>query len=282
MFTNFKNNILVIVLLSLILVVCASFWIAYNTSVKNAQLEQKIESSEKKIQNVVSQLDESHKKEIAILTKEFQKQITIALKKYDEEQKMKAFKSMIASQRSYRFKEYKSEQIDKIRIWSWNGGKTIPIERIEPTVRNVLSRIKYLPNDEGFIRLLLETAATESDFGKFVKQKNNGPAMSIFQIEETTWKDAVWFVNLKCPKFLEEVNLFYEKKKSEEWNRAHNIPWNIARCAMIYYHKLGDQLPKYYGEKEHRAMIYKIYYNSSKGAGSIERFYAKAEEYLES
>ena len=166
-----------------------------------------------------------------------------------------------------------------IEIWSWKGGKTLNQEKMRNTIKNVLSRLTYLPQSEDMVNLILETAAAESDFGYAVKQYN-GVAESIFQIEPETWKFCEETLKKVSIRSWQQLRVFYNKKDSEEFNMINNIPYSIARCATVYYIKCGKQLPDLITTKEDRALLHKAVYNTVKGKSTVERYISMVDKHL--
>lgn len=160
----------------------------------------------------------------------------------------------------------------------WPGEKILSYEQFYSTVWKVLtdSPIKFV-DKEGFAALIIETAATESFFGTKVKQ-TKGPALGIFQVEPRTSKclqENFLAFNKKIDAF---TNKYVDKKSSEEANLKHNVPYQVALCLAQYVrygiHKrnLSDKLV--------RAQIYKKHWNTSKGSGSVVKFFTDSEKYL--
>lgn len=123
-------------------------------------------------------------------------------------------------------------------------------------------------NNQSAVNLLLGTCAVESNFGKYLRQLNGGPALGIFQIEETTFNDLVdrfaeKFTDLKSIKFAEL-----------EWN----LKASILVCRIKYY-SIPKGLPNENDVTE-LARYWKKYYNTEKGSGKIEDFISKYHEFV--
>ena len=169
--------------------------------------------------------------------------------------------------------------VSSIKIWSWKGGKTLDKEKMRHTIRNVVSRLPYLPQSDNMVELILETAAAESDFGIAVKQYS-GIAESIFQIEPATWSWCESTLKKISITSWQQLRVFYNKKDTEEFNMINNIPYSIARCATVYYIKCGNQLPHLIKTKEDRALLHKAVYNTVEGKSSVERYITMVEKHL--
>ena len=181
--------------------------------------------------------------------------------------------------RSYN-EEYKKTSDTKIKVWSWNGGSSIKSEQLRQTIEAVQERMSIVPShDNGTIDLLMETAATESHRGKFVKQIN-GPARGVFQMEPATEKDLLSWLKKNHRSIYSEVMFFYNKKMSAEQNLANNVPYQIALTTAHYWRYYGDELVKYSSEIEYRACIWKSRYNTRLGKGNVAKYLCDAEDYL--
>lgn len=174
---------------------------------------------------------------------------------------------------------YETEDTTKIIVWSWKGGDTIKLDQLEQTIRAVQERITIIPKDRNVTLLLLETAAVESSRGIDVKQKG-GPARGVFQIEPYTEKYLLSWLKKNHPDAYKEVMHFYNNKESKEWNRTYNVPYSIAISGAYYWHRCGDKLLSLIETREDRSRIWKQFYNTYKGKGTVSKYHEKAEKYL--
>lgn len=167
-----------------------------------------------------------------------------------------------------------------IIVWSWEGGATVKKEQLAKTIEAVQSRLSIVPKgSENHVALLLETSAVESSRGLIVKQVG-GPARGIFQMEPRTEKCTRNWLKARFPKVYEEVMVFYDKNQSPEWNRTHNVPYNVAMSTAYYWRRLGDSLAKNITTLEDRAKVWKKHYNTYLGRGTIAGYIKKSLEYL--
>lgn len=169
------------------------------------------------------------------------------------------------------------DSIPKIIVWSWKGGGTIRKDQLESTILAVLLRLPMVTADQSMVKLLQETAAIESDRGVYVSQLGNGPARGIFQMEINTIKDTIAWLNSKH--MYNQVRVFYNKNKSEEWNYQHNVPWQIAMAAAYYVRMAGNNIIKSTANRNDRERVYKKYWNTHKGKSTKEKYFAKAEAF---
>lgn len=114
------------------------------------------------------------------------------------------------------------------------------------------------------VELLLETAAVESDFGTYLRQRGGGPALGVFQTEPATF---IW-IRGRFPQI--------EKFSFDE------LEWNLWRAILVarcVYRAWPEPLPKA-GDIEGQWEYYKRFYNSSAGATTRSKFMSKCEFYL--
>lgn len=168
----------------------------------------------------------------------------------------------------------------KIIVWSWEGGATVKKDQLAQTIEAVQERLSIVPRgSENHVALLLETSAVESSRGYIVRQVG-GPARGIFQMEPTTERCMRSWLKDNFPSVHDEVMAFYDKKKSPDWNRTHNVPYNVAMSTAYYWRRMGDSLAENITTLEDRAKVWKTHYNTYLGKGSIAGYIRKAGKYL--
>lgn len=168
----------------------------------------------------------------------------------------------------------------KIIVWSWGGGATVKKEQLAQTIEAVQERLSIVPKGSAdHVALLMETSAVESSRGYIVRQVG-GPARGIFQMEPTTERCMRSWLKDNFPRVHDEVMAFYDKKKSPDWNRTHNVPYNVAMSTAYYWRRMGDSLAKNITTLEDRAKVWKTHYNTYLGKGSIAGYIKKAGKYL--
>lgn len=168
----------------------------------------------------------------------------------------------------------------KIVVWSWKGGDTIRKDQLERTILAVLLRLPKTTSDWSAVQLLLETAAVESHRGIHVTQLKSGPARGIYQMEINTIEDTLSWLKKYHKDQYREVQVFYNKKESKEWNYKHNVPWQTA-MAISYYWRMsyGNDSIKNALTVKDRAVLYKKVWNTHKGATTIATYYEKIKLY---
>ena len=144
-------------------------------------------------------------------------------------------------------------------------------------IPNALSSINL--NEENAVNLLAGTAAVESDLGKFIIQKNNGPARGIFQMEEDTYND-IWENFLKYRKGLSSLILkgFKNKERPDYIQITNNMILSI-HMARVHYLRNREPIPEK-NDIEGLALYWKRNYNTIKGKGKVEDFIYKYNKYF--
>lgn len=122
--------------------------------------------------------------------------------------------------------------------------------------------------------LLIATAAHESHLGEYLHQKV-GPALGIYQMEPSTHEDI--FRNY----------LYYRKSLLVQIiniaTYAEDLMGNLyyaTAMARIHYLRVPEKLPRY-NDLEEISSYWKIYYNTSKGKGTIMQFIKDYRQYVE-
>jgi len=149
-------------------------------------------------------------------------------------------------------------------------------EQLRDLIRDILyatDLIKY--EDEREVELLMLTAAVESDLGQYIEQKGGGPARGIFQMEKST-EDDIWKNYLKYKEHPALVIIEYMCNFDDEmrWNLAYQI----LMC-RVHYLRVKEKIPAANNIVE-LARYWKIYYNSIKGKGTIEKAIEKYKKYV--
>lgn len=177
-------------------------------------------------------------------------------------------------------KRYTTYKKTKIIVWSWFGEDTVRVDQLRQTVRAVHERLSIVPkNDPNLIALLMETCAAESLRGILVKQVR-GPARGLFQMEPFTEKDTLKWLKRYFVTVYKEVMHFYNDKENMEWNRRHNVPFQIAMSTVYYWRMCGDKLVDIIPNTTARAHVWKRFYNTPKGKGTVAGYVQKVKKYL--
>ena len=134
--------------------------------------------------------------------------------------------------------------------------------------------------------LLHGTIASESIYGTYLVQLNNGPALGICQMEPATHDD-IWKNWLQHRRAVADRVSYYLGLPSGEWQNttfsamAPYMIWNLkyaVAMAACHYRRVPAELPE---ESEATvfslAEYWKKHYNTHKGRGTVTDFVAKWE-----
>ena len=168
----------------------------------------------------------------------------------------------------------------RIVVWSWKGGNSIKKEQLERTIMAVLLRLPKTTSDYSAVQLLMETCAVETHRGVHVTQLKDGPARGIYQMEINTIDDTLTWMKKYHKDQYKAVQVFYNKKESQEWNYRHNVPWQTA-MAISYYWRMcgGNDTIKNAVSVDDRASLYKKVWNTHKGATTIATYHERVKLY---
>lgn len=139
-----------------------------------------------------------------------------------------------------------------------------------PQLKDLIIRVlkEYNLYSESAVVLLLGTCAQESKFGRYLRQLGSGPALSIFQIEPTTF-------NFLKKKYSSRFDL--EKISFEELE--YNLKSAILFCRLKYLSIL-EKLPRA-DDLPALAYYWKKYYNTALGSGTTKEFIWNYQLYCE-
>jgi len=126
------------------------------------------------------------------------------------------------------------------------------------------------------LNLLLGTAAQESRFGHYIRQLGSGPALGIFQMEPNTFIDIcnnyLFYKDELRKSILEECRVYLLVPEMLEYNLKVSICF-----ARIHYLRFPEPIPN---TVEEMAKLWKLRYNSPKGAGTVQEFIDNYRKYV--
>lgn len=141
-----------------------------------------------------------------------------------------------------------------------------------------LKEFKSVKYSDAALELLLGTCATESSYGKYTVQFNDGPARGIMQIEPATAKDL--FVNYLHYRqdMLNEVLNYVICKETFNWESLDQLKHELQInrefsiiVARLCYYRAPAKLPEHF-DVEGLAKYWKKYYNTELGKGKVSHF----------
>lgn len=131
-----------------------------------------------------------------------------------------------------------------------------------------------LPVNQNVVDLLLETCAVESDFGKYDKQLNGGPARGIFQMEPNTAEDIIINYVEYRPELYDITDPWLDKGPMSRTLLDSRFAVIMAR---IHYLRVDASVPS---TRLERAKYWKNHYNTRLGKGTVDKYLEKAQHYL--
>jgi len=124
-----------------------------------------------------------------------------------------------------------------------------------------------LPGGEVAERLVMGTAAHESDGLRFIHQLGQGPALSLWQIEPATAKDAL--ARAAAP-LCARITGFVPPASTVIDDLPGNLYLGAAFCRLVYYMKPFKMPAR--ATAEELAAAWKKHWNTDRGAGTPEQF----------
>lgn len=151
---------------------------------------------------------------------------------------------------------------------------------VRQLVIEALTELNYknlVLNSPAAIELMMGTWAVESDGGRWLKQFGNGPARSAWMIEKPTFCDIIKRCN-----FIHEEVIGMTAKYSSTLSDSdfllietnHKLACQIAR---LKYFLCPEIIPE---TLEGQAQYWKTWYNTYKGAGTIDKYLSKYNAYV--
>lgn len=128
--------------------------------------------------------------------------------------------------------------------------------------------------------LILGTCAKESDFGIYLRQLDNGPALGVFQMEPATerdiWKNYLYLGRSKRRETIYNISGIrsYINNEAMEWN----IAYGICMC-RLHYRRIAEPFPAA-DDVVALGWYWKNYYNSLQGKGTVKQFIKAYEKYV--
>ncbi|MBF0146383.1 MAG: hypothetical protein HQL84_09925 [Magnetococcales bacterium] len=120
-------------------------------------------------------------------------------------------------------------------------------------------------------RLLLGTAIQESGCGLYLRQRNRGPALGIFQMEPATHQD-IWNNWLRwqiAPR--DRILGYLATQEAPDANRLVTDLFYAAILCRLHYRRIAEALPDA-NDLDALANYWKRHYNTLKGRGTVQEF----------
>ena len=163
-------------------------------------------------------------------------------------------------------------------IWYWEGGMPLNHERFEAMTEEVIEAIPIVPYRHDLVRLLSETAATESSFGSVVRDKS-GKTLGVYQILLTTAEFLLKRLE-RHPEVLAIVEAYMDPDKSLAENLMYNLHFQTAMAVSYYWLRAGDNLLERSATLGSRAKLYKREWNTPRGRATEAKYIRDSKRYL--
>ena len=127
------------------------------------------------------------------------------------------------------------------------------------------------------VRLLAGTAAVESGFGTFLRQKGDGPALGVFQMEPATEQD-IWENYLA---YRPSLSLLVTAVSLVDGPDAIHLQLNLIYqivMARIHYLRVAAPIPTA-TDPAALGQYWKAHYNTRLGAGHVAHFVTAWDRY---
>lgn len=138
-----------------------------------------------------------------------------------------------------------------------------------------------LPNADDAIQLLLMTCAQETDFGHYLLQKQIGYSggVGIYQMESFNYH-AIWDNMVQpYPAMRQKVKQYFGYDVKPMIQRMVSDLGLATMMARLFYARIEEPLPKLVNVNA-MAAYYKKYWNTDKGAATIEQVLANYHKYV--
>jgi len=157
----------------------------------------------------------------------------------------------------------------------YTKGDLLNAKQLRKLITDVLKQMDMY--SESALELLMLTAAQESHCGNYIEQLGTGPARGIFQMEPATEKD-IWENYLKYkPALAAKVSEFDISPALDDLDLTANLAYQIA-IARCHYQRFSERLPSA-SDLSGLARYWKKYWNTVKGAGTVEEAMSNYNRY---
>lgn len=174
-----------------------------------------------------------------------------------------------------KLREYKSNKSNNTMIYR---KQRMSYKKLYSIVENILIDIPELKPTEDFIKLIVETIIAESDGGWYFDIKKFG-GLGIAQFNYKTAEYLLSILKSRKEEIYDTLESYRKEELTLRENLIHNINFNVAMCAVYYYHRRGKQLYKEIGTIDKRANLWKRVYNTEEGIGTPELYKQRVNMY---
>ena len=156
---------------------------------------------------------------------------------------------------------------------SFDDKSSIDITELDKTIRAVMLRMPNIKSTSEVRLLVLETMITET----FLLPKNMRVAEKLYknyglgQFTILTAKETLAWLKTQRTDVYDAVMALYNNDKDLKENLNYNVPFSVA-MTIQYYWRVCPDLYRNICSKEDRAKLWKGYYNTPKGLGTVNAY----------
>lgn len=173
---------------------------------------------------------------------------------------------------------YEQVSVPSQELWHWEGGDQLDKKDFTKMIDEVLDIMPIVPSNDKLVKLLAETAATESSFGYAVKDKS-GKTLGVYQILLTTAKYILKRIE-DYPQLDAAVESYMDPARSLVDNLKYNLHFQTAMAVSYYWLRAGENLLDRINSLPARAKLYKQEWNTPKGAATVNKYIRDSKRYL--
>lgn len=165
-----------------------------------------------------------------------------------------------------------------VKVQFHAGGEACDTEAMRETILAVVQHLPNLKSRPEFLDLIFETLAVETGLGR--EQVETGikrwANYGIAQFRVETARETLKWLKAIRPDVHAATMDFYDRKKSLKDNLTYNVPFSIALAAEYYWRRVPD-IYSNISDREARARVWKVAYNSPKGLGTVRAYLDRAD-----
>ena len=155
--------------------------------------------------------------------------------------------------------------------------KKLSYEEMSEIAKDVVEQLPKIKSTPEVIKLLTETAITESDGGYYINTKGMG-GLGITQVNYETAKYLLTKLKDSDIRVLDRLK---DDSLSLKENLTYNLHFNMAMCALYYYHRKSNRIYRRIKSIDGRANLWKEVYNTSEGSGTPDTYKNRVRSYQE-
>jgi hypothetical protein len=145
-------------------------------------------------------------------------------------------------------------------------------------VSEVLEMMPVVPRKDGLVSLLSETAATETSFGRVVRDRS-GRTLGVYQMILSTAEYLLDHLE-QYPHVLDIVRGYMDPDRTLTENLAYNLHFQTAMAISYYWRRVGEDLPAQVDSLENRARLYKSKWNTRSGRATEAKYIRDSKIFL--